>query len=524
MIGLVPGKNEKTYPLALVALGAALVCGAGVQGQDERAGSWRFEVTADGQVLNAPVDGRVIVAVTEVTQQEPRLRIGRVGANATPIFAVDVDDFRPGVVAVVDDTATAFPVDDLSSLLPGDYRVQAVLDMSHDLKSPNAPGNLYSKPRRVSVSARGDAVIPLILSEQVADEQLPPPTEYVRFVSLRSQLLSAFHQRPIYLRASVILPRGFDEQPERRYPVRVKIGGYGSRYTSARRLMRPGSEFRAAWLADDAPRLLAIHLDGAGPYGDPYQVNSANNGPYGDAVTQELIPYIENRFRGIGRPEARVLDGGSTGGWVALALQIFYPDFFNGAWSYCPDSVDFRQFQLVNVYEDDNAYVSGRGDERPSARDVNGAVRFTMRHEVQMENVVGRGASWTRSGRQWGSWNAVYSPRGNDGHPVALWNPETGVMDHDVATHWEQYDLRLVLARNWATLGPKLGGKINIWVGEADTYFLNNAVHLLDDFLQEVDPSFAARIVYGPGQGHCWVGLTDAEILREMGEHTGALP
>src|SRR5580704_2740733 len=121
------------------------------------------------------------------------------------------------------------------------------------------------------------------------------------------------------------------------------------------------SRFRGAWLADGAPRMVLLHLDGAGPLGDPYQVNSANNGPYGDAVTQELIPFIEEKYHAIGEPRARVLSGVSTGGWVSLALQVFYPDFFNGTWSYCPDGVDFRAFQLVNIYEDRNAYINGHG-------------------------------------------------------------------------------------------------------------------------------------------------------------------
>ena len=128
--------------------------------------------------------------------------------------------------------------------------------------------------------------------------------------------------------------------------------------------------------------------------------------------SRELIPYIERTYRGIGRGTARVLDGGSTGGWVALALQIFYPNFFNGAWSFCPDSVDFRSFQLVNIYEDENAYFNRHGFERPAARDVSGEVRYTMRHECRLENVLGRGDSWTLSGGQWGAWNATYGPRG----------------------------------------------------------------------------------------------------------------
>ena len=244
--------------------------------------------------------------------------------------------------------------------------------------------------------------------------------------------------------------------------MRLSVRGYGRRYTAAARLMRDGSSFRRAWLADDAPRMLQVLLDGVGPYGDPYQVNSPNNGPYGDALVEELIPYIEGRFRGIGVPGARVIDGISTGGWVALALHVFYPDSFNGAWSFCPDPVDFRALQRVNIYDDDDAYVED-GGERPSRRGPDGAIRFTMRQELRMENVIGRGDSWTQSGRQWGAWNAVYGPRGDDGCPVPLWDPTTGVIDRDVTPHWERYYLRLVLARNWAVLAPKLDGKLSVW-------------------------------------------------------------
>ena len=228
-------------------------------------------------------------------------------------------------------------------------------------------------------------------------------------------------------------------------------------------------------------------------------------------------------FAAAATPRRVLLDGISTGGWVALALHIFYPDSFNGAWSYCPDSVDFRALQLVNIYDDDDAYVEA-GVERPSRRGPDGAVRFTMRREVRMENVLGRSDSWTLSGRQWGAWNAVYGPRGDDGRPVPLWDPVTGAIDHDVTSHWERYDLRLVLARNWATLAPKLDGKLNIWIGEMDDYYLNDAVRLFDDFLREVDPSVDARIVYGPGEVHCWILHSPAELLREMGARVGAEP
>src|SRR5262249_15517096 len=218
-----------------------------------------------------------------------------------------------------------------------------------------------------------------------------------RYIKIRSDRLSAFHGRPMDLRAGVILPRDFDREPGRRYPLRVHIGGYAARFTGVGERMSDGSEFRRMWMAEDTPRMIFLQLDGAGPLGDPYQVNSANHGPYGDAITRELIPHVERTFRGIGSGSARFTDGGSTGGWVALALQVFYPDFFNGAWSFCADSVDFRSLQLVNIYEDRNAYVNAHGFERPAAREVSGEVRYTMRHECGLENVLGLGDSWAMS-------------------------------------------------------------------------------------------------------------------------------
>jgi S-formylglutathione hydrolase FrmB len=276
------------------------------------------------------------------------------------------------------------------------------------------------------------------------------------------------------------------------------------------------AEFRKTWEASDTPRLILLQLDGAGPNGDPYYVNSANNGPFGDALVQELIPQVEARFRAIGQPRARVLSGTSTGGWVSLALQVFYPDFFNGTWSSCPDPVDFRALELVNIYQDDNAYVNPYGYERPSERDLNGEVKLTMRREVGVENLLGRGNSYTLSGEQWGDWNAVFGPRGADGLPVPLWDPQSGQINHAVAEQWKKYDLRLVLEENWHTLWPKLLGKIHIAAGEADNYFLNDAVHLLHKSLLKANPRFEGKIVYGAGKGHGWFDLSLRQMLDEM--------
>jgi S-formylglutathione hydrolase FrmB len=467
---------------------------------------------------------RLLVVLARAGTREPRLTIGRTGIDVPPVLGSDLVDLTPGSATVLDQRSAIFPIDHLRELRPGNYAVQALLHTNPDLNTPNAPGDLYSPVTTVQLDPAKDAAIRLELSQVVPEETLPPDSDLTRYLKIRSPLLSKFHGRPIHLRAGVILPREFARQPERRYPVRVHIGGYASRFTDVGPMMSPGSGFQRVWMADDTPPLILIHLDGAGPLGDPYQVDSDNHGPYGAAITRELIPYVEEKFRGIGNGRARVLDGGSTGGWVALALQIFYPDFFNGAWAFCPDSVDFRSFQLVNIYDDANAYIGRHGFERPAARDVSGDVRFTMRHECQLENVLGRGDSWALSGGQWGAWNATYGPRGPDGRPVPLWNPTSGAIDHKVAAHWKAYDLRQVLESRWTELGPRLKGKLHIWVGEADDYFLNNAVHRLDAFVSRARPPYEGSITYGPGQGHGWQGISQRTMMKQMAQRVSAAP
>ncbi|HLH31897.1 MAG TPA: alpha/beta hydrolase-fold protein, partial [Terriglobia bacterium] len=445
---------------------------------------------------------------------EPRTMLADADAGAPITLGRDVSNMGNGGVETIDKTAAAFPIASLDAIAPGDYFVQAVLHTNVDLNSTNAPGDRYSDVQPVHIDPRTNSSVNLQLTKTVATEQLPPEDQYVKYVRIQSERLTRFHHRPIYLRAGIILPRNFS--PATAYPLRVHIGGYGTRYTLVRRLMSPDSEFRRMWLAGETPRFIFLQLDGDGPYGDPYQVNSDNNGPYGDAVTQELIPYVEKSFHAIGQPYARVLDGESTGGWVSLALKVFYPDFFNAVWSSCPDGVDFRGFQIIDIYHDKNAYTDDQGRERPSKRDVNGSVEFTIRHECQMENVLGAGGTWTMSGQQWGAWNATYGPRGRDGRPVPLWDPKTGVIDRSVVEHWKKYDLRMLLEQNWATLGPKLRGKIHISVGEADSYYLNTAVHLLDDFFKKANPPADAHIAYGPGKGHCWNSLSEAQMMSQM--------
>ncbi|MDB5349097.1 MAG: putative esterase [Planctomycetota bacterium] len=502
------------WPLVLATAGPALVEPADPARPQT---PLRFEVRVARKI--APRDGRLFVVLGKADGPEPRFSLGHTGLDAPPALARDVVGLDTGKVAVLDATVATFPIDSLGQLPAGDYNAQAVFHSNPDLNLPNAPGDLYGPTRRLTIDPAKGGIVALELSEQVPAETMPAETDLVKFVKLESKLLSKFHGRPISLRAGIILPRDFARETDRRYPLRVHIGGYGARYTGVSGRMREGSAFRRAWMADEAPRMILVQLDGAGPLGDPYQVNSANHGPYGDAITRELIPYIEATYRGIGAGQARVLDGGSTGGWVSLALQVFYPDFFNGCWSSCPDSVDFRDLQLVNIYEDGNAYLNADGFERPAARLLNGDVKYTMSHELQMENLLGRRDSWTLSGGQWGAWNATYGPRSADGRPAPLWNPKTGRIDRSVVDHWKRYDLRLILDRDWKTLGPRLRGKIHVYVGEADDYFLNNAVHRLSDSLSRAtDPPFDGVIRFGPGKGHCWCEIGEEEMMKQMAE------
>jgi hypothetical protein len=336
----------------------------------------------------------------------------------------------------------------------------------------------------------------------------------------------------MYLGATVLLPEGFDEHPSAHYPLLVHQGHFepdwefflekapadakGAHLEHARYANR----FYQDWTSGRLPRMLLMSIQHANPYyDDSYAVNSANVGPYGDAITQELIPEVERRFRGVGQPWARALEGGSTGGWEAAASQIFYPDFYNGAYCYCPDPIDFRSYQLVNVYEDNNAFYRHgpfasvpRGEMRTST----GQIVAVMEPTVRREEVMG---THGRSTEQFGIWQAVFSPVGDDGYPKPIWNPSTGVIDHDVAKYWkEHYDLRYILERDIATLGPKLVGKLHFAVGDMDTWYLNIAVHLMQGFTDSPQNPFRiADYEYSPGKPHCYEGGGDISNLESSG-------
>jgi len=252
-----------------------------------------------------------------------------------------------------------------------------------------------------------------------------------------------------------------------------------------------------------------MQIQHANPYyDDSYAVNSANLGPYGDAINRELIPYVEKQFRGIGEGWARFTYGGSTGGWEALATQIFYPDDYNGCFAACPDPIDFRAYTVVDIYKDKNAYYldeAWKRTPRPGMRNYLGHISTTLEQANHRELVLG---TRSRSGDQWDIWEAVYSPVGKDGYPQRIWDKKTGEIDPAVAAYWrEKYDLGYILRRDWQKLGPKLAGKIHIYCGDMDNYYLNNAVYLVEEFLKGTkDPYYDGEVAYGDRAEHCWNG------------------
>jgi len=272
--------------------------------------------------------------------------------------------------------------------------------------------------------------------------------------------------------------------------------------------------------------VILVSVRDANPFYDTgHSVNSVNVGPYGDAFVQELIPFLENEFRMVPEEWARVLAGGSTGGWEALAIQIFNPNDFGGAWGWCPDPVDFHYYQIVDIYGDENAYT-GEGEwvrpERPNARRPDGNVTSTIRQENNYERAVGPNG---RSGGQWAIWEALFSPVGRDGYAAPIWDRVTGEIDREVSSYWqENWDLTSYLQKNWTTVGSDLTGKLHVAVGDMDSYYLNNAVELMEEALNGLsDPHPDATFEYGRKKPHCWIGsspwrpgedLNNTEFLR----------
>jgi hypothetical protein len=523
--------------LALIALVSTI---AGAQ-------RTRFEVTFPASAHQGPLTGRLIVFVAKRGEPEPRLTLSPSGPA---MFGLDLDQLRPDQPAIVDTKALGYPTQ-LSELPEGDYFVQAVINVYDQVKRADghtvwlpmndgtveffttAAGNLYSDVQAARIG--NDGTIKLAATKVMPASRRAPDTEWVKRVRIQSDKLTKFWGRPVYIHATVLLPKGYADHPNVKYPVVYSLGHTvpfsfnpdSSRVRGIGQInpvtgTETGFDFYKSWVSDGYPRVIAITLQQQTPFfPDGYSVNSANNGPYGDAVVEEVIPALEKQFRIIAKPYARHLEGASTSGWQSLALQLRNPDYFGSAWVLQPDPIDFKRYQHVNIYTDTNAFTMPSGPfttiERPFRRSTEGQVVWTVRQLSRFEEVLGtRG----RSGYQLEAWEAIYGPVGPDGYPKPLWNKLTGTIDREVATYMREngYDLREYAQRNWATLGPKLQGKLHFFTGDMDDFYLNLAVYQMEDFLKSTtNPKSDADFTYGrPMKGHSWHAWTWGEFVKLM--------
>ena len=460
--------------------------------------SLEFQVTFTKAITDKPFTGRVYVMLSKRD-----LKILPSGPNwfaPEPFFAQDVKDWKPGEPLIIGADALACPVP-LKDVKAGAWSVIAVMDFDRAISFARSEGNGYSKPIRVELVTPASSPPFALTIDQVYHEPAFPETERVKLVEIESKLLSDFHKRPIKLRAGVALPKSFATSPDKRYPVLYEIPGFsGNHYGAfAQRTDRDGVEF------------LYVVLDPNCRLGHHVFADSANNGPYGQALIEELIPAIEKKYRALGTASTRVLTGHSSGGWSSLWLQVTYPDFFGGVWSTAPDPVDFRDFQMIDLYKPGtNMFTDAEGKPRPIARVGNKPVLF-YKGFSDMEEVMGHGGQLL-------SFEAVFSPRGVDGQPQKLWDRKTGAIDAAVAKEWEKYDIRLVLERNWKTLGPKLAGKIHVYMGDADTFYLEGATKLLQKSLKDLGSDAVVELFPGKNHGSLMSPELTKRIAKEMAD------
>jgi hypothetical protein len=541
---------KKILALCILTIAAA-ACQQPSQGKD----SFKITVRLSDTLDVDQVDGRMLLMLSNNDKQEPRFQIND-GLDTQLIFGKNVEGLKPGDEVEFTARDLGYPIESLDEVPAGDYYAQALLHVyetfnlstGHTVKLPmdngegqkwnRSPGNIYNLPARVSLEETNP--ISLTIDQVIPPIEPPADTEWVKHIRIRSERLSNFWGRDMYLGAHVLLPKGFDQHPEARYPLMIFHGHFPSDFGGWRTTppdhetepvyserfgvegynlieQQEAYDFYKRWTSEDFPRMLIIQIQHPTPYyDDSYAVNSASQGPYGDAITYELIPHIEEQFRGLGEGWSRFLYGGSTGGWESLAVQVKYPDQYNGCFAACPDPIDFRAYCLTNIYEDKNAYYypsDHRKLEVPGHRDYLGQLTTTVRDYNRLELVLG---DKSRSGQQWDIWEATYSPQGEDGYPKRLWDKYSGDIDHEVARYWkENYDLRYILERDWDKLGEKLKGKIHIYCGDMDNYYLNNAVYLMEEFLEgTTDPYYEGEVTYGDRAEHCWNG--DPELPNHI--------
>jgi hypothetical protein len=527
----------------------------------------RFEIVFAKSVHQQPITGRVFLILSKDKSPEPRYEAGSY-IKSVPFWGKDVDQLEAGAQVVIDTATLGYPLDNLRDLPEGDYYVQGVMNVytqfhradGHTIWAHQdqwegqrfnvSPGNIISSVQKIHYEPDTEQSFTINLDSVLPAIHLPPDTKQVKHIKIKSSILSDFWGHDMYLGATILLPEGYDTHTKVHYPVVYEQGHFGlgapmgfstKDFPIPARIkeifdsynLESGYDFQKEYNSEHFPRMIIVTFQHPTPYyDDSYAVNSANTGPYGDAIMKELIPFIENKYRIIQKPYARVLTGGSTGGWESMALQIFHPDFFGGTWSLYPDPLDFRRFQLVDLTKDTNAFYTNtfnmpfnassiwQRSPRYSMRDNEGQPVRTEKDMSRLEAVLGSNG---RSGEQLNVFDAVFGPIGKDGYPVQLWDKITGKIDSNAVNYAREhgYDLRYYLANHWNELGPKLIDKLHVYVGDEDNFYLNLAVYQFQDFLKHTtNPHYEGTFEYGrPMKGHGWQPVKNGELLKMMAKH-----
>lgn len=453
------------------------------------AGPVRLKITLADKIegVTMPVSGRLLIFMRKDDgKPTDGFGVNNNDPDAVWISGAEVSNMMPGGPIEIDPDVLSFP-SPFASAPAGEYQIFALLDRDHSYTYGGpAGGDLYSEVLKTTAPLSfGD----LTLQKMIPVRRIDPPANS-RIVEFQSPMLSAFWGRPVKMQASVILPPNY-EKSGKKYPTVYSVSGYGGTHLNP---LRGAAAREKEMLEGKRPEMISVFLEAHVPLGHSVWADSVNNGPWGTALVKEFIPYLEREFRMDAKPSGRFLTGHSSGGWSTLWLMINNPDFFAGTWSTSPDPVDLRDFTGPNIYENENAYADPSGKEYGLVRKPDGAVGATLRQYAQQERVLGY------YGGQMASFNAVFSPRGDDGQPMRLFDPESGRIDREVAKAWAKYDISKLLRENWSRLGPKLKGKLHIWVGTADTFHLESSVRLLDVELKRLGSD--AQITYLDGKNH----------------------
>ncbi len=477
----------------ITLLTVALVLSPAARGaQDAARRPLRFRVTLAKEAVREGAAGRLLVFMSAAAQKRETLGAGFIPGE-TWVAAREVAHLAPGETVELDPDTIAYPRA-FSRAPAGTYQFMALLDRdhSHAYTSRN-PGDLLGPVVHAPDLNPADATPVSLALDRVVQPQRPlADSETVRLVEFRSTALGAFWGRPITMRAGLVLPPSYCGDAGRRYPVVYHVHGFGDDHSEA---WRVGPALARMMGERKRAEMVHVFLDGSFTSGHHVFADSVNNGPWGRALTSEFIPHLEGRFRLESRSGARLLTGHSSGGWSTLWLQVNYPDVFGSCWSTSPDPVDFRSFSGMDVTPGsrDNAYRAAEGKPRY-------LVRFGGEDIVTVEQFARHEAVLGDYGGQLASFEWVFSPRGPDGRPLQLFSRETGALNADALSAWQAYDIRALLEKLWARLGPKLRGKLHVFCGAEDNFRLEESTRLLRDFLKSAGSDAVVEII--PGRDH----------------------